>query len=172
MKILFCNKCKKEFKVKNYLNQKYCSYECYWNSKTTNGNRHLSLKCKCGREFISSPRNIISGRAKFCSKKCLYKYRTRPSGLRYNIKVNNTGWFKKILGKYIDEKGYYRITMKNNKHIREHRLIMEKYIGRKLKVNEVVHHINGVKTDNRVENLELMTANKHNMIHRSKLCIS
>jgi len=55
-----------------------------------------------------------------------------------------------------DSKGY----------IREHRLVMEQELGRLLATDEVVHHINHVKTDNRIENLELTTLSEHTRHHK------
>lgn len=63
----------------------------------------------------------------------------------------------------------YKRTTYKGKSIDEHRKVMEMYLGRKLKRNEYVHHKNGNKRDNRIENLELMTPLEHNRHHFEKL---
>lgn len=55
---------------------------------------------------------------------------------------------------------------KNSIFQQEHRYIMEQHLGRKLKKDEIVHHINGNKRDNRIENLQVMSRSEHIKVHK------
>ena len=81
--------------------------------------------------------------------------------------VSNKGKIRKIKTKrelkgHISTKGYRRVSLsKNNQNINRtvHRLIIQSFIGDV--PNKVVNHINGIKTDNRLENLEWVTISEN-----------
>lgn len=55
---------------------------------------------------------------------------------------------------HVNKQGYVEVV-ENGKKYRQHRRVMEDYLGRPLVSDETVHHKNGVRSDNRIENLEL-----------------
>lgn len=81
----------------------------------------------------------------------------------------NSGNFKGYRRK--TKKGYIFVFRPNHPAagedglVAEHRLIFEEYIGSYLPKGFVVHHINRIKDDNRIENLALMTISAHNALH-------
>ena len=81
---------------------------------------------------------------------------------------------KGIGSKNISSTGYVRLYFPDHPksdsfgYIFEHDLIMECAVGRWLQPNEVVHHKNGIKTDNRLKNLELLTRSEHMSLHRKE----
>jgi len=68
----------------------------------------------------------------------------------------------------VEMNGYRYVRIKRHPvspYYAEHKLIAERLIGRPLRDDEVVHHINGDKTDNRPENLMVMTRSEHMKLH-------
>ena len=85
----------------------------------------------------------------------------------------NNGWKG---GRYIS-KGYVWIRKPNHQnhngrgYVLEHRFVVEQKIKRLLKTNEIVHHINGIKTDNRTENLSVISRGENSKIRNPNIKI-
>ncbi len=130
----------------------------------------------CNNEFKVWPNQIRNGRGRFCSRPCLNKW---LNGRRFHIAEHKKRKAEKHPlwkgGRYLDSDGYVLIL--NAKHpfcqikgtVFEHRIVMEHHLGRYLNSEEVVHHINGIKDDNRIGNLMLFSSHAEHIRyeHRS-----
>lgn len=90
--------------------------------------------------------------------------------LRNGSGKNNPAWKGGVTR---SSQGYIWIKTPNHPlknaqgYVAEHRLVMEAYLGRYLNRSESIHHMNEDKSDNRVENLKIVTTSEHSKIHFS-----
>lgn len=82
----------------------------------------------------------------------------RYKGGRYK---NKSGYILILDPERFTKNEILRDKHKNIGYVLEHRYIMEKFLKRKLTQNESVHHINGIKDDNRIENLIVVVNKMH-----------
>ena len=108
-----------------------------------NPNRNSLWKCicECGKTTIAAAQMLKSGKHKSCG--C---WRGGASSWNYVEKTYRNGYV------FIKVPNHPRA---HNGRVREHIVVMEEYLGRYLLDHEQVHHINGIRDDNRIENLEL-----------------
>jgi len=149
------------------------------------GKRVICICDNCGKEFESkySEQTRRGKTQHFCSWECYKKGHiatdkqieaSRLKLINYNKKHGHKNLYAWKGGKYLGSRGYMFVYspdhpfQNSQKYVLEHRLVMEKYLGRYLRPKEVVHHINGIKDDNRIENLMLFeTTNQHGKYHAS-----
>ncbi len=152
--IKICKKCKKGFMIKDsrkflFKSRKFCSEKCYRKSQR----KRIIKICKtCKNKFES----LISKNREYCSIKCKL-----PPNFKSGH-INSNGYIK-----VLDHGHPFSDT---KKYVFEHRLIMEKFLGRYLTKNEIVHHRNGIKNDNRIENLLLCVVGKNFHIQNCPKC--
>lgn len=129
-------------------NHRFCTQECYF-EYLRKQSPEAYRKCKrCDKEFRTNPAYIKrrENAGLFCTKECFVLYR------------------KENLKRSIGKDGYISIN-----GVREHRIVMEKHLGRKLLKDEHVHHKNHDKTDNRIENLVILSNSEHRREHEKDI---
>ena len=107
--------------------------------------RRVLCSCRCGTIKEVNLKSIQLGTSKSCG--C---YRKNIYSDKY-LGEGNPGWKG---GKVVSIHGYIDIMI-NGKYVKEHRWLYEQHYGIKLLPHQTIHHINGIRTDNRIENLEL-----------------
>jgi hypothetical protein len=105
------------------------------------------------RKIESKPRSycVDCGKvlANRCAKRCARCFIEKPK--------KSYGWVHQGV----------RLISIDSEDVLEHRYIMEQYLGRPLEFDEIVHHINRNRLDNRIENLQLMTKGEHTTLHNT-----
>lgn len=119
---------------------------------------------RCGSQFLALRHSL----GKFCSKTCAARAAQTPMTIERARRCSDYRG-----GRQVTPSGYVRIFVGKGHHLAntkgfayEHRLVAEQTLGRRLTRSEIVHHVNGSKTDNRPENLVIMSQSEHVRLHK------
>ena len=86
---------------------------------------------------------------------------------RAKISASRLAWSERCaVGHRVTPSGYVEFTKGPHKGRSQHVVLMEERLGRSLMADEVVHHIDGNRTNNEPNNLALMTRSAHTRLHR------
>lgn len=118
--------------------------------RTKYGEIQWECRCKCGLTILIKATLIRQGRSTSCG--CKRRRKGKDSlNWRGGIRPTSNGYLQEYCPNHPTTKTTY---------VLQHRLVMEKQLGRILLKYENVHHLNGDRTDNRIENLELWSTNQ------------
>ena len=117
----------------------------------------LRICQRCGKDFTVKQCVVKKGRGQYCSRLCQTHGIAKREGANHRWNGGRT-----VSGGYVYLRNLYHPHATKRGYVAEHRLITEDYLGRYLQPWEIVHHKNGIKDDNRIENLELLPNGKHN----------
>jgi len=142
------------------------------------------VKCRCGKERWTKRSRIMDAKRNNSYTGLCYDCVVVENGQKYgrpNLPESRPpDWADAIRGEnnpqwkggWTTKSGYIYIYLPDHPnansdgYVAEHRLIMEEHLGRYLTPDEVVHHINGLRWDNRLENLEVLDKHKHHHAHK------
>lgn len=109
-------------------------------------------RCECGEERSLRTNTLTCGHSSSCGCLRVEVGKNRVGKDRWNWKGGRT---KDTMGYILSNARNHPRARGNKGYVLEHILIMEKHLGRPLRKEETIHHKNGIRDDNRIENLEL-----------------
>lgn len=130
--------------------------------------KYMAVCPNCGKQhYVRNTTIGVQIKKKRIVGRCLKWARKTKSGSGHHNwkggrRLNDLGYIVVRMSKY---HSFATMRMKDTGQVSEHRLVVAESLGRPLTSDEHVHHINGIRDDNRIENLQLTTRSKHRLLY-------